>query len=162
MKKFSILTIAFFLFAVSPNTTAQSQDRKKCESAKSVLHLLPGYKVDVFWGIDSWSAKISKEGSITIELFQGLHVGVDADAVDKKDVAWREEQVVNGQQVICVYTKSNDLVVSIPQLAVNFRGHTRNQQDLTEMLLMVLTYEPTHGYPVEPGTVTTPCPDDPR
>jgi hypothetical protein len=162
MKKLSILTIAFFLFAVSARTTAQNQARKKCESGKSAFQLLPGYKVEVGWGIDSWGAKISKDGGVTIELSQGLHVGVEADSVDQNDIAWREEQVVNGQRVICVYTKSNDLIVSNRVQAANFRGHIRNQQNLTEMLLMVLTYDQVHGYPVEPGAVTTPCPDDPR
>ncbi len=162
MKKLWILTVAFLLSAVSANTTAQNQARHKCESPKSMLQLLAGYKVDVGWGIDSWGAKISKDGGVTIEFFQGLHVGVEADSIDQKDVAWREEQVVNGQRLICVYTNSNDLIVSNRMQAVNFRGHIRNQQDLTEMLLMVLTYDPVHGYPVEPGTVTTPCPDDPR
>jgi hypothetical protein len=162
MRKLSLLAVAFFLFAISARTTAQNQNRKKCESETFVLQLLPGYKADVGWGIDTWGAKISKDGGITIELFQGLHAGVEAESVDQNDVAWREEQVVNGQRVICVYTKSNDLIVSNRIKAVNFRGHVRNQQDLAEMLLMVLTYDPVHGYPVEPGTVTTPCPDDPR
>jgi hypothetical protein len=162
MKKLSILTIAFFVFAVSANTTVQNQNRNKCEAKIFPLQLLPGYKVQEGWGIDGWQAEVRKDGGVNVELYQGLHNGVDAYSVDKKEVSWKDEQVVNGQQVICVYTKSNDLVVSIPHLAVNFRGHIRNQQDLTEMLLMVLTYEPTHGYPVEPGTVTTPCPDDPR
>jgi hypothetical protein len=56
-------------------------------------------------------------------------------------------------RVICVYTKSNEFVVSIPRLAVNFRRHTQNQQEIAEMLLMVLTYEPSHGYAVEPGAI---------
>lgn len=86
---------------------------------------------------------------------------MEADSVDQNDVAWREEQVVNGQRVICVYTKSNDLIVSDRMRAVNFRGHIRNQQDLTEMLLTVLTHDPVHGYPVELGTVTTPLPRRP-
>src|SRR5271170_3732461 len=103
MKKLSILTIAFVLFALSANTTAQNQTRKKCESGKSMLQLLPGYKVDEGWGTDTWGAKISKDGGVTIELFQGLHVEVEADSVDQNDVSWREEQVVNGQRLICVY-----------------------------------------------------------
>jgi hypothetical protein len=161
MKKLSILTIAVFLCAMSARTTPQNQDRKKCETKIFPLQPLPGYKVQEYWGIDNWQAEIWKDGGVTFELYQGPYNGVDAYSIDKKDVSRRVEQVANGQQVICVYTKSNDLVVSIPHLAVNFRGHIRNQQDLTEMLLTVLTYQPTPGYPVEPGTVTIPCPEDP-
>lgn len=63
--------MTFFRFAVSANTTAQHQARKKCESEKFVLQLLPGYQADLGWGVDSWGATISKDGGVTTELFQG-------------------------------------------------------------------------------------------
>jgi hypothetical protein len=153
MTKISALVIVFLLSSVSSPTVAQDRGGAKSEASTFPVRLLPEYKVVASAGIDTWGATISKEGGVKIELYQGLHVGVAADSVETKDVAWREEQVVNGQQVICVYTKSNDLVISIPKLIANFQSHIRSQQDLADMLLMVLTYEPTHGYPVEPGTV---------
>jgi hypothetical protein len=153
MTKLSVLLIALPLLSGSLTTTAQTQDRTKGEARIFPVELLPGYRVETRSGIDTWGATIWKDGGAKIEMYQGLHVGIAADLVKAEDVAWREEQVVNGQRVICAYTKSNDLVVSIPRQIVNFQSQIRDQQDLTEMLLMVLTYEPTHGYSVEPGTV---------
>jgi len=112
-------------------------------------------------GIDTWGGAIWKVGGLKIEWDSGLHVGVAADLVDKKDVAWRENQVINGQQVICVYTRSNDLIVSFPRLVANFQGHIQHQQDLAEMLLMIMTFEPTHGYAVESGAIV-PIPQQPQ
>ncbi len=151
--------IAPVLLFLSSTTTAQNQDKGKAEVKLSPVQLLAGYTLRVTPGIDTWAGAISKDGGMKIGIYQGLHVGIEAESVDKKDVAWREEQIVNGQQVICVYTKSSDLIVSFPRLIVNFQGHIRNRQDLADMLLMVLTYDTTHGYPVPPGTVAiTPRP----
>ena len=65
--------------------------------------------------------------------------------VDKNDVAWRAEQLLNGQPVICFYT--NHFVVSIPKLIVNFEANMRSQPDLEERLLMALTQDRAQGYP---------------
>jgi hypothetical protein len=162
MRRLLTLAIAILTLGVPSATRAKNQDRTKDVPKRFPIRLLPGYKATVGYGIDTWGAKIGRDGGITIEFIQGLHVEVEADSFGENDVAWREQQVVNGQQAICVYTKSNDFVVSIPKLAVNFRAHIRNQQDLAEMLLMVLTYEPTHGYPFAPGAVAFPRPDEPR
>lgn len=152
MTKLPILLIAFFLLSGPFTTTAQNQDRAKHAAALLPVQLLSGYQVRIASGIDAWNGTIWKDGGVKIEFDHGSHVGVAADLVEKSDVVWREEQVVNGHQMICVYTKSNHLIVSIPKRIVNFEASIRNHQDLTEMLLMVLTYEPTHGYPVEPAT----------
>jgi hypothetical protein len=153
MTKLSAVGLLLLVFTVSSVSNAHNQDRTNSNAKMFPLQLLPGYKVFSGSGIDSSSAKIWRDGSVTIELSQGLYVGVDVDSIRKEDVAWREEQIVNGERVICVYTKSNEFVVSIPRLAVNFRGHIQNQQEIAEMLLMVLTYEPRHGYAVEPGAI---------
>jgi hypothetical protein len=104
-------------------------------------------------GFDTWSGTIWKDDGLKIDVFSGLHVGVAADLVDRKDVAWREEQVINGHEVICVYTNSNNLTVSFPRLVTNFQGHIQHNQDIAEMLLTVLTFEPTHGYAADPGAI---------
>jgi hypothetical protein len=140
------------LFA-SLTSSAQNQVRARDEVKASPVQLLPGYRIQIVRGIESVGGTISKDPGTRIEFTIGGYFGVAADLVDRKDVAWREEQVINGQRVICVYTKSNDFVISIPKLITNFRSHIRTKQDLGEMLLMVLTFEPSHGYPVEPGAV---------
>lgn len=158
MTRISVAAVAMLFLAVFSTGIAQNQGRKPGEATTFPVRLLPGYRVGVASDIDSWGAKIWKDGGVTIQLYAGRHIGIDADSIDEKDVDWRAEQVLNTQRVICVYTKSNDLIVSIPRLAVNFRGHIQNPHELSEMLLMVLTYEPNHGYPFEPGTVTVMVP----
>jgi hypothetical protein len=155
MTKLSILLMACLLFSVSSTTNARNQDLAKREAKLSPVRLLPGYKIRWASGIDSWGGQIWNDAGVNIEFDQGLYVGVSTDLVDKKDVVWRAEQLVNGQQVICVYTKSNQFVISIPKLAVSFEANMRSQKDLTEMLLMALTWDMTHGYPAAPGAIET-------
>jgi hypothetical protein len=161
MRRLSIAGIAVLLTLVSLSAIAQSTDTTKSPPARSPVQLLSGYKIQISSGTDTWGGIIWKVGGLKFRFDSGLHVGVAADLVDKKDVAWREEQVVNGQQVICVYTTSNDLVVSFPRLVSNFQGHIQHPQDLAEMLLMIMTFEPTHGYVVESGAIV-PIPQRPE
>lgn len=144
------VVISFFSFCLT--TTAQNRYGVRGKAKISPVRLLPGYKVQLTTGADAVGGIIWKDGGMKIDFGMGLHVGVASDLVDKSDVVWREEQVVNGAQVICVYTKSHDFIVSFPRLTTNFQGKIRSQRDLAEMLIMVLTFEPTRGYPVESGT----------
>ncbi len=153
MKELSRWGFPFLLTVVSLTAIAQSRDTTKSPPLRSPVQLLSGYKIQLSSGIDTWGGTIWKVGGLKIIWHSGLHVGVAADLVDKKDVAWREEQVVNGQQVVCVYATSSDLIGSFPRLVTNFQGHIERQQDLAEMLLMILTFEPTHGYAVESGAI---------
>jgi hypothetical protein len=82
--------------------------------------------------------------------------GNAAESIDKSQVLWREEQTINGQRVVCVYTKSKELIVSFPKLVANFRAKIRNQNELAAMLLIVLTYEPHQGYAADPGAIVPP------
>lgn len=162
MKRLFALTLVVLLLGVPSAIGANNQNGMKDVLRAFPVRLLPGYEAKVTYGIDSWNAKIEKDGGATIDSIRGSQVGVESDSIQKDEVTRREEQGVTGQQVICVYTKLNDFLVSIPKLAVNFGAHIRNQLDLAEMLLMVLTYRPVHGYPFESGTVEFPRPEDPR
>jgi hypothetical protein len=123
------------------------------QAPRSSVRLLPDYKFMVLPGIDAGGVKIFKKlGPAILESF-GLHVVNEADSIDKNQVLWRTEQTVNGKAVVCVFTKSQELVVTFPQGVTNFRAKIRNKQDLAEMLLMVLTFEPEHGYPVDPSAI---------
>jgi hypothetical protein len=114
------------------------------------IQLLPGYKVEGGHGTDTAGARIFKDGETSIAFGLGIHMAVQADSVDETRVAWKEDQIVNGRHLTCVYTKSGELIASFRDLPVaNFSAKIRTQQELAEMLLMVLTFEPSHGYPVE-------------
>jgi hypothetical protein len=160
MVKIGIPAILFLLVATWSTMTAQNPERPKGDIRVSPIGLLPGYKVQLVSGIDTGGGTIWKDGGPKIEFNCCGHFGVEADGIDKREVVWRKEQVLNGQPVICVYTKSKRLIVSIPRQNVNFEGTIRSQEDLADMLLMVLTYG-SQGYPVEPGVVVR-APQPPR
>jgi|SRR5580700_5822966 hypothetical protein len=152
MTKLSILLMVCLL-SVSPTTNARNQDLAKREAKLSPVRLLPGYKIRFRSGIDSWGGTIWNDTGLKIVFDHDLYGGVPADQVDKNDVVWRTEQEVNGQQVICVYTKSNYFIVGIPKLVVSFEAEIQSQKDSTEMLLMALTWDTTHGYPAAAGAI---------
>ncbi len=147
---------ALSLLLLAPNSHAQSNSpsiSSLVSSSRSPVVLLSGYKVQIIPGIDSSGGKIWKERGLTIEIELCCGFGNAAESVDKSQILWREEQTFNGQRVVCVYTRSKHLIVSFPKLITNFRAKIRNPNELTEMLLMVLTFEPQQGYVTAPGTI---------
>jgi hypothetical protein len=154
MTKLPILSLALLLIC-SPSTITGQNQRPAKRATVSPVRLLPGYKIRWASGIDTWSGTIWKENGLKISFSQG-GVGIETDQVDKNEIAWREEQVVNGQQVVIVYMKSGHLLVDIPKLIVGFDATTTSQQDIAEVLLMALTWDTAHGYPAEPGAIETP------
>jgi hypothetical protein len=129
---------------------AQVPDRASSGANRSPVRLLPGYKIQLLSAIDSLGGTIWKDRGLRITFDIGGHFGVEADSIDKNDIVWREEQVVSGQQLICVYTKAHHLVVSFPQLNSNFESKVRSERDVAEMLLMVSTYDQKFPYPTGP------------
>jgi preprotein translocase subunit YajC len=89
MIKLSAIGLMLLVFAVSSTSIAHNQDRTNSKTKMFPFQLLPGYKVFSGSGIDSSSATIWRDGGITIELSQGLYVGVDVDSIQTEDVAWR-------------------------------------------------------------------------
>ncbi len=105
------------------------------------MQLLPGYRVTARRGIDSTGGGIaSKETGLIISFDMGGNAGNYADSPDvKKNTVWRREQTISGVKFILVYTKSKDLYVTLPP-STNFFARIRNEHDLADMLLMVLTF----------------------
>jgi hypothetical protein len=58
-----------------------------------------------------------------------------------KGELWRKKQVINGQAVVLLYTQEKRLIVSFPESHANFYATVDSPEALTEMLLMVLTYD---------------------
>ena len=54
---------------------------------------------------------------------------------------WRKKQVINGQEAAFVFTKSRRLVVSFPESHANFYATVRDESELADMLVMILTFE---------------------
>jgi hypothetical protein len=105
-----------------------------------MMQLLPGYRVTMKQGIDSAVGDISLQGGLTINFDLWGNAGNYVDSAEvKQNALWRREQIIAGRKVICTYTKSHYMYVTFPP-STNFFARTRNQQDLTDMLLMVLTF----------------------
>ncbi len=117
------------------------------------MELLPGYKVTAKQGIDSMVGDISsKEAglSISFDMLGDAGSYVDSDTI-KKNMLWRREQTINGSRFILVYTRERYLYVTLPP-STNFFARVRNQRDLADMLLMVLTFHSPVSSPGQKGT----------
>lgn len=113
--------------------------------APGSISLLPGYHHRVDRGIDSKVGRIWKEGGLIIHYDIGELAGDYTECGPTcgwtNGELWRREQLVQGQRVICVFTKKRKLVVSFPGAHANFYGTVNTDKQLTEMLLMLLTFK---------------------
>jgi len=142
-KAFFLVAAVLVLTLTVRSSSAQDQNvNQPTSNPPSPLALLPGYKIQISGGIDSSAGKIWKAGGLTIDVEFCCGFGNKAESFDKRQVLWREDQTIGGQPVVCVFTKSRELIVSYSRRSANFRAKIRNQKDLSEMLLMVLTYDP--------------------
>jgi hypothetical protein len=153
----AVLIIAGIFAAGGP----PNQDPKPKEQVfRSPVKLLAGYKIQFaahsFEG--EVSAKIWKEGGLTIRFLNDLQSARVLEPADHSDVLWRQEQTINGHAVVCIYTKSQELLISFPGLIGHFSAKITGQQDIADMLLMVLTYnERSEWYPIDPSAIAPPA-----
>lgn len=128
------------------------------------ITLLPGYIYKDIPGVDAHEAIIYKEKGLVIDIEYGLS-GIWAESVETKDRAWYKEQIINGHKVKIVFIKpgiktgwepetprnvelGNILLITIPfgndpDYAANFKAEIVNPEEMTDMLLMVLTFDPS-------------------
>ena len=117
------------------------------------IQLLPGYEHKTLRGIDSRPGVIEKEGGLKIYYDIGritqpgearfggdFHDAAERFGHDKTSALWYKEQVVNGQPAHIAYGKDHLLHVSFPQGGINFSTKAETVEDVTEALLMLLTY----------------------
>jgi hypothetical protein len=140
-----VVLVAIFLSMAGP-FSGQTAPRV----VKSPVHLLPGYRLhEQPNNIDVYGATISRNDGVTLSFTAYGHTGILANMVEPSDLEWREEQVVNGEQMVCAYTKSHKLIASFPRMNANFEADIRNDRDIAQALLMILTYDGTHAYPAD-------------
>jgi hypothetical protein len=108
------------------------------------MRLLPGYVHTPIRPLDSAAAgRISKPHGLVVSYDIGGAAGHYEEAPDWKNrAAWRTEQVIDGKRVVCIYAKSKELLIAFPDDLANFHAKARTQRDITDMMLMVLTYDP--------------------
>lgn len=105
------------------------------------IQILPGYQHQRLRGIDSVVGRISRKDGLTIQYDVGSAAGNYAEKA-KEDCKWFKEQTLSGNPVQIALKKNNELVVTFPDSSANFVSSIRNEEDITDVLLMVLTYKP--------------------
>lgn len=129
-----VLTLLFSPIVVSAQ-------RPKRKDIPGHIVLLEGYHHVVTDGFDSITGRIWKEGGVDIryDLFMAGHYEDRKEWTTK--IKWKREQVIGGRRVICVLTKDNRLLIAFPEYMANFYAKVRNEKDVADMLLMILTYK---------------------
>jgi hypothetical protein len=135
---------AIRLFLLVIVSCAASQLIAQADTAPGGIRLLPGYVHHRNQGIDSTVGAITRNGGLTIKYDIGEMAGVYAKRGSfwTKGESWRQEQTVNGHRVLIVSTVSHRLVISFPEGNANFYATVHSRAELTDMLLMVLTFNP--------------------
>jgi hypothetical protein len=135
--KWTWFTVSVFLTAVS--VTAQEAP------PPGYIELLPGFHHHLKQGIDSATGTIGKKGGLQIQYDIGEQAGNYTQCTWcgwTKGEVWRKKQIVNGQEIVCVFTKNRRFIVSFPEAHANFYATIRTTGELTEMLLMLFTFRP--------------------
>ena len=115
------------------------------------MQLLPGYVHTRLQGFDSVPGRIEKKGGLTIQYDIGAIPKLGAPSfggqftdhpksVAAKERQWYKEHQVGGQEVHLAYTKKNALLVSFPESGINFSVEVKNTEEMTDALLMILSY----------------------
>ena len=147
---------ALLTLGVLPCCTWAQEGQAPPTGQRSPVRLLPGYKIELRYGFEgNVGGRIWKTDGLSIDFYTGINNPRAIDSIKVKDVRWKADHVVGGLHIILVYGTSDRVAISIPNVAADFTAKVRNQQDLTEMLLMVLTFDTQHGYPVDPSTTAT-------
>lgn len=153
LKRTALVTIVLSLLFL-PFGAGQEAGKNAAASPRLVIQLLPGYKFQNVPGLDTAGARIFKPGGLSIEFGSGEHMEKAADDLPSSKIYWKTRQTINGRQLTCAYTRSGYLVATFHDAIIaDFEARIRNKQELTEMLLMIATYEPLKGYPVDPGAL---------
>ena len=138
-----------------------------CSASKPYggIRLLNGYQINRQAAIDADAWNIQKNG-FTIKFESGLNWGVAADPAHMDTYLWYREQNVNGFKVLLAMVKPGQKTVwepensrgmapgsillvtfvlskSNPNNTANFWAKVANQEELIDMILMVLTFDPS-------------------
>ena len=127
------------------------------------LRLLDGYRFERSHTFDTINGVITKPGGLRVEFESGINEGYAVEPKNKTKYIWFREQTVNGHKVMLALAKrgvtpwkpevvrnprpGNVLMVTFPGRigpddAANFYGEVANEQEIADMLLMVLTFDP--------------------
>ena len=160
LKAFVAIPILLLLFSGSESHAANKR--------LPPIHLLFGYKLSADQAVDATAWTIQKPGGVTIEFEAGMNEGSWADPKNIDKYAFYKEQVVNGYKVRLALIKrglktvfdsqdgpgdepGNILLVTslldggMSDHTADFKAKIKNEEQLTDALLMILTFDPNKG-----------------
>jgi len=127
------------------------------------IKLLDGYKYKRSHTFDTINGAIYKDGGLRIEFESGINEGYAADPKEQRTYVWFREQEINGHKVFLALTRpgvgtrwrpeksrGSDRILMVtfpgklgPMQAANFYAEVMDEKEVADMLLMVLTFDPT-------------------
>jgi hypothetical protein len=136
MKKTIALCFLLTLFALPLGA-----QEGKADPPPGSIKLLPGYQHKTGRGIDTAVGTIWKDGGITINYDIGIFAGMVASPHEKDRYLWYKEQTIGNQAVRIALGKARDLRVTFVEARASFLSLVPKEEDLTDALLMILTYK---------------------
>lgn len=131
------------------------------------VRLLDGYTAKQEFGMDVRAWTIEGKNGLRIHFESGPSEGRAADAQNKNEYQWFREQTIDGRKVYLALAKrgaalyadldrerklpqGDILMVTFPLgpsrgWAANFVAKVANKEEMMEMLLMALTFDPSNG-----------------
>jgi hypothetical protein len=103
------------------------------------IELLPGWSHRAEQGFDTAVGTIWRADGLEINYDIGFLAGQDA-ADTTYPFVWTRKQIVHGYPVQITMRDRRYLQVLFPDMAANFSAHVPTEQDLTDVLLIVLSY----------------------
>jgi hypothetical protein len=129
------------------------------------VKLLDGYKYERSHTLDTINGVIYKDGGLRIEFESGMNEGYAVDPKEQKNYVWFRQQEINGHKVFLALTEPGVgtkwepekprapkprriLMVTFPgkfgpMNAANFYAEVLDDKETADMLLMVLTFNPS-------------------
>ena len=150
MKKIVVLLALFLL----PTALLRAADNQSFGDIK----LLDGYHVTRQGAVDVEAGTIEKSGGLRITFESGPSEGAAVKRDKKGKYLWYREQIVKGHKVRLALEeqrrigKKHLLLVTFllggenTAFACNFAGDVKSQEDIADMLLMILTFDPSHPF----------------
>ena len=106
------------------------------------IRLLEGYTNNPRQGIDSIIGDISKSGGLLIRYDIGESSGFYTDYCNIQNACqWSKKQIINNREVRIGLTAENRIIATFPQDYANFFADTNSPEDVSDFLLMILTYK---------------------
>jgi hypothetical protein len=155
-----LFSLSFVISALAPLSLKAQTGPVHWKDNRVPFPLLPGYRITGSAGVEGdLHGKIWRDDGTTIRYDIDLDAADDAGSMPKEPQLWRQSQTVGENNFVCVYTRSDELVVRVSgRYIANCHAKIQSQKDLAELLLTILTLDPGHGYPTDTSMMI----DDPQ